>query len=157
MALSVRGRRGPVRHFPMVAEKFATVRPGFMRRSGAGVRRIRWPPFVDEVRVIARDDKVRRRLTPRFFIVLAVFLITVYLIQGYARGFVRMRSLQREITRVRQEIADLELRNEELERRIALYESDAFVERAAREELGLVNPGEIPVIVVDEAAVDLNP
>lgn len=65
-----------------------------------------------------------------------------------------MKALQRQIEHVQQDIRELEERNRELERRIALYDSDAFVERAAREELGLVNPGEIPVIVIDGASPD---
>lgn len=93
---------------------------------------------------------VRMKVTPRFFVVLAVFMLTVYLVFGYAQGFLRIRALRSEIERVERDIAELERRNEELRERITLYDSDAFVERTAREELGLVGPGEIPVFVIDE-------
>lgn len=98
------------------------------------------------------SQQVRMKITPRFFIVLAVLLLTVYLVYGYVQGFVRMRALRLQIEHVQRDIAELELRNAELQERIALYDSDAFIERAAREELGLVGPGEIPVIVIDAPA-----
>lgn len=101
------------------------------------------------MRAIPHVTTHRRKVTPRFFVVVAIFIVTLYLGYGYVKGFVRMRALHREVAQVQQQIAELEQRNLELERRIALYDSNAFVERAAREELGLVNPGEIPVIVVD--------
>lgn len=101
-----------------------------------------------------QDRPVRRKLTPRFFVVVAIFFVSVYLLYGYTRGYLRIRALRQQIAQVQQEIAELEERNRELEQRIALYESDAFIERAAREELGLVHPGEIPVIVIDSPGLD---
>lgn len=91
------------------------------------------------------------KVKPRFFIVVAIFLLTAYLLFGYARGFVRIRALRAQIEQVQQDVAELERRNAELQERLSMYDSDAFVERMAREELGLVGPGEIPVFVIDRS------
>lgn len=55
----------------------------------------------------------------------------------------RAAALQGEITLLRQ-------RQTELHGRIAYLRSDAYIESAAREQLGLIKPGETAVIVVVE-------
>ena len=92
----------------------------------------------------------RIRIKPRFFIVLGVLFLSVYLLYGYADGFLRMRAIRAELERVRQEIARYEALNAELRAELEHYNSDAYIERVAREELGLVKPGETRVIVIDD-------
>ncbi|MFS8572773.1 MAG: septum formation initiator family protein [Clostridia bacterium] len=100
-------------------------------------------------------DMVRKggriRVKPRFFVLLGVFFLTVYLVYGYVDGFRRMRAMRAELERVRAEIARYEALNAQLRKELEHYNSDAYIERVAREELGLVKPGETPVIVIEEA------
>jgi cell division protein FtsB len=56
--------------------------------------------------------------------------------------------LARQVEAMRREVAELREQNVELQRRIARYRSDAYIERVAREELNLVRPGDVPVIIV---------
>ncbi|MGI6605223.1 MAG: FtsB family cell division protein [bacterium] len=51
--------------------------------------------------------------------------------------------LKNRLAQVEREIAVTEQRSEELRREISYLESDAYIEKAAREQLGLVKPGEI--------------
>lgn len=46
-------------------------------------------------------------------------------------------------------IADMEAENSELAQKVQYMETDAWVEQAARDELGLVKPGEIILIPAD--------
>ncbi|MDI3538268.1 MAG: hypothetical protein PWP12_638 [Bacillota bacterium] len=51
--------------------------------------------------------------------------------------------LRAKLDRVNKEIVATQQRTEELRREIEYLKSDAYVEKVAREELGLVKPGEI--------------
>jgi cell division protein FtsB len=67
-------------------------------------------------------------------------------------GLRRWLELEREVKRVEQENRDLERENARMRREVrALTGDPAALERAAREDLGYVRPGEI-VLKLDEAA-----
>ena len=58
----------------------------------------------------------------------------------FGKGFVRHYHLKQKIA-LRHEIQAFELRNAEIRRQIEHYRSYEYIERVAREELGLVKPG----------------
>ncbi|OUM99454.1 MAG: hypothetical protein BAA04_08785 [Firmicutes bacterium ZCTH02-B6] len=93
----------------------------------------------------------RLRVKPRFFVLIGVFFLAVYLVYGYVDGFLRMRAMRAELERVRAEIQRYQELNAQLRAEIEHYNSDEYIERVAREELGLVKPGETPVIVIEGA------
>lgn len=98
---------------------------------------------------MARRRHPRIKLKPRFFLIVAVLLVTIHLVHGYVSGYIRMQALKAEIAAYEAAIAELEARNAELTHRLVDFTDDEFVERIAREQLRLIEPGEIPVIVVD--------
>jgi cell division protein FtsB len=55
---------------------------------------------------------------------------------------------ERRVADTRRQISDFETSNGELSRRIRTLESDVEIERLAREDLGLVRPGEEPYVLV---------
>ncbi len=66
--------------------------------------------------------------------------------QAYGRsGLARLVKLRGELQGLREECAGLRAANARLRAEVARYEEDpdAAIERAARDELGLVKPGEI--------------
>ena len=77
-------------------------------------------------------------LAPAFVLVLAATAQRA--LEGY--------QMARQVEVVRREVAELRQQNLELQGRIARYRSDAYVERVAREELNLVRPGDVAVIVI---------
>ncbi len=87
----------------------------------------------------------RLRLTPRFWLIVALATF-VYIAASYASGFLEVWRLRMEIRQVRAEIADTEARNQELRNELEYLQSDEYIEKVAREELGLVKPGETPVL-----------
>lgn len=64
---------------------------------------------------------------------------------------VQMVRIKQHEARLEREVAELEARNAALRAQQAFYSSDHYIERIAREELGLVKPGETGVIVVRRA------
>jgi cell division protein FtsB len=74
----------------------------------------------------------------------AFVLILVATAQRAVDGY----QMARQVDAARREVAELRQQNVELQARIARYRSDAYVERVAREELNLVRPGDVPVIVI---------
>src|SRR5262245_65509738 len=83
------------------------------------------------------------RLTrPGWIVVGALLLLTVMAIFG-DNGVLARRRLRGEMDTLVREVRALEAENERLSRAIAeLQEDPAVIERIAREELGLVRPGE---------------
>lgn len=87
----------------------------------------------------------RRRLTTRFWLIIGL-LVFGYAAVSYTTGFLEIWRLRQEIQRVELEIAATKTRNEQLRHELAYLQSDEYIEKVAREELGLVRPGETPVI-----------
>jgi cell division protein FtsB len=65
-----------------------------------------------------------------------------------AQRAVESYRMAQQVEAVRKEVAELRQRNVELQDLLARYRSDTYVEKIAREELNLVRPGDVPVIVI---------
>ncbi|MDI3280521.1 MAG: septum formation initiator family protein [Bacillota bacterium] len=83
-----------------------------------------------------------------------LLLLAAYLCFGYLTGLVSLVRVNAEIRRVEQEIAALERENARLAGQVKYMESPGYVEKVAREELGLVAPGEIRYRVAEPVAPD---
>ena len=98
---------------------------------------------------------MRRSWVPRLFAALVVALALGWLpFQLFGRsGLSRLIKLRAEVTALHAANAALRARNTTLRAELALYDDDALgaVERIARDELGLVKPGEIVFKVEDDA------
>ena len=83
------------------------------------------------------------RLTrPGWIVVAALLLLAVMAVFG-DNGVLALRRLRGEVDSLVREVRTLEAENERLSRAISeLQEDPAAIERIAREELGLVRPGE---------------
>lgn len=64
---------------------------------------------------------------------------------------------QRQVSEARNHLAALEAENERLEADVAALQTEAEVERLAREKLGYVRPGETAYVVLDPPASDQPP
>ncbi|BAS29397.1 FtsB family cell division protein [Limnochorda pilosa] len=99
----------------------------------------------------------RFKVTNRFF---ALLLTVVLLSLGirWIQGFVAQRGLEREMEALQADLDATRGRAAQLEAEVSEMRSDAYVERKAREELGLVKPGEERYQVVpaqeDESATE---
>ncbi len=89
-----------------------------------------------------------RRVVPRWagpaLIAGLVLLLAGVFGSAYWDGY----QLRREATRLVRERDELRRQNVQLREEIRLLHTPAYIERQAREQLGLVRPGEIAVILV---------
>ena len=85
----------------------------------------------------------------RLFCLIILFLV-VYLIFSFTRVFLAINRLEEEVRVAEKELKTLEQSNQELEEEIQLLHTDEYIERLAREKMGLVKEGEIPYILISE-------
>lgn len=102
----------------------------------------------------SRQRRIRRRRHGggrkwRTLLLLGLLVYFVYSSFGQLR---LMMELRRELSAVEQGIAAAQRRTEEIKAEIAYLRSDTYLEKIARQELGLVKPGEI--IFMPESSLD---
>ena len=89
---------------------------------------------------------------PRFsgtrLIFLAAACMVVYFLASGAANLVRSHQLTQEESSLQSQIDDLESRHERLVALEEYLESDEYIEAIAREQLGLVKPGETAFIAI---------
>ncbi len=61
---------------------------------------------------------------------------------SFGGQMVKMYNVQREITNIQEQMDELKVKNDALKKQLEQLNSDAYIEREAREKLGLVKPGE---------------
>lgn len=84
------------------------------------------------------------------FFVLLIILLLVFL-----PGFSKYQKLSSECKRLQQRIEELEGNNKQLEEKKYKLEHDIeYIERRAREKLGIVKKGEIPYKIIEEGGID---
>ncbi|MGM0438490.1 MAG: FtsB family cell division protein [Bacillota bacterium] len=79
-----------------------------------------------------------------------VFVILVISIFNFYTNHKKIDNLEAEINNLSQEIQEAKEKNEELNEKLVDVQSDEFIEKTARTKLGLVKPGEVLVIPVEE-------
>ncbi len=101
------------------------------------------------------DPALRRRKRLRLLAYTAAVLVGLGLAGLAVQAPLRSLVAQNErLDNVREEIAVLDRENEELDTRVTDLGTDAMIERLAREELGLVRPGEDAIVLVPPGSLD---
>jgi cell division protein FtsB len=81
-------------------------------------------------------------------LLLSALFFAIFLVSD--RGLLQLSKQRRQIARAREEVAQLEADNKRLEAEVAALRTDPrAVEKIAREELNLVKPGEIVILLPD--------
>ncbi len=86
-------------------------------------------------------------LVNKVFVVLAIPLLA-YLSFSTAKKALEVYQLNQQAASIRQDIAQLKDRNAELRRQMEYVQSMDYVEKVAREQLNLVKPDDIPLVLV---------
>ncbi len=94
-------------------------------------------------RSASRPDRVRPQRKVRLGRLLAVIFLA-WAVFLFAAQEVRMVRLRAEEAGIRAEINRLQAENEALAAQLKQVQSDEYIEKVAREQLGLVKEGEIP-------------
>jgi cell division protein FtsB len=95
--------------------------------------------------VAAAEARRRRRITGRTLALVIVVGALLFAAMYPLRAYLNERSA---ITTLEQQVSDLRRTNADLDRRIAQVHDPQYIERLARECLGMIKPGEIPFVVV---------
>jgi len=85
---------------------------------------------------------IKKKLFFRTGMVLILFLALVLGFYSY-----RLHLLNRERAEVEEELSEYRRKEEELQEQIEQWKQEDFIEKKARQELGLVKPGETMIIM----------
>lgn len=79
---------------------------------------------------------------------LVLVLLLGYLAVSLGGQFNRLAGMQRNVDQIQQQVQELKEKNAALREELRMVQSDAYIEKTAREKLGLVKPGETRVVPV---------
>ena len=99
-----------------------------------------------EVKNMAQDLKGKGKTKLSFGGVFFLVLV-LWVSFHFGRNALENYKLKQQISALQKQLEVLELRGAELEKEIKEWQSPENVERIAREELGLVKPGEVMYII----------
>ncbi|MBU4128816.1 septum formation initiator family protein [bacterium] len=86
----------------------------------------------------------RKGKRPSKVILIAIFLLIFFLAYLFISGYLDLRKVGQRLARIEEENKKLARENKRLEEEIKALEGDPFyIEKIAREELGMVKKGEI--------------
>ncbi len=89
-----------------------------------------------------------RHRFPRWVVPLLALAVGALLLHAYGASTLTAYRMRREAARLERQVQALRRENAQLREEIRRLHTPAYIERLAREQLGLVRPGEIPVILV---------
>lgn len=90
-----------------------------------------------------------RQISPMQILLLLVLTVALYFAAAFAGELIASQRISSQVQSISLDIARLKTDNERLKSQVAEAKTDAFVEQEARDRLGLVRPGDIPVVVVN--------
>ena len=90
-----------------------------------------------------------RRISPMQILLLLVLTVALYFAAAFAGELIDSHRIGQQVASLSADIDRLRAENIRLKGEVNEASSDAFVERQAREELGLVRPGDVPVVIAN--------
>jgi len=95
--------------------------------------------------------KSQRVLSTPKIVAIVTFTLVAVLSVDFGRKALDNYNNQRQVEWLRRQVQEEQDTNQALQDRLEYVESDAYVEEVARESLGLVKAGEVPVVVVHQS------
>jgi len=86
-----------------------------------------------------KNKKLKYKLKGPSVIILILLGMIFY---SFGGQMVKMYNVQQEITNIQEQMNQLKVNNDTLKKQLEQLNSEAYIEREAREKLGLVKPGE---------------
>ncbi len=83
-----------------------------------------------------------------------VILLIAYLVHTLSAQYIGIRKARAEENRIRTQIEQMEEENQRLREELKMMQRDEYIEKAAREELGLIKSGEIMFVDVNYGSDD---
>ncbi|MHB8619457.1 MAG: septum formation initiator family protein [Chloroflexota bacterium] len=82
-------------------------------------------------------------------LLLLVLTVSLYFAAAFTNEMLDAQQIDHQVTALDANITLLRARNQELQAKVRDAQTAAFAEREARDKLGLIKPGDVPVIVVN--------
>ncbi|NLI11557.1 MAG: septum formation initiator family protein [Peptococcaceae bacterium] len=79
---------------------------------------------------------------------IGVFLLA-YMAFSFYGQFNKLANMRKDVSNIQQQVQDLQQKNATLREELRMVQSDAYIEKTAREKIGLIKPGETRVIPVE--------
>ena len=89
-----------------------------------------------------------RHRSPRLYIVLLVILCVLF-VAGYLQRLSTLESIRQQVAEMRESVAASEQRRANLEEHLAQVQDPYYLALMARDDIGLVQEGDLPVVVYD--------
>lgn len=111
--------------------------------------------YVEQAQQARKKAEIRRRIRARqvkrrkLIVLGGILCLVLSLLFGYASGAVRIFQLRDQIADTQKEIMQVSEEIARLEQKKLAVESPEYVEKMAREKLGLVKPGEVKYIITE--------
>ncbi len=99
----------------------------------------------DKVVKLATQQQTRKRKKVKFKLKgpsVILLILLGFIFYSFGGQMVEMYNVRHEIQKIQEQMDELRLKNADLRKQIEQLNSDAYIEREAREKLGLVKPGE---------------
>jgi len=80
---------------------------------------------------------------------IVIILLAVYLAYTLTTQYITIRKVRAEEAAIRAQIEEIKKENERLKEELDMLQSDEYIERIARERLGLIKSGEIMFVDVN--------
>jgi cell division protein FtsL len=80
---------------------------------------------------------------------IVMILLAVYLAYSLTAQYITIRNARAQEARIQAQIEEIKKENEKLKDEIERMQSDEYIERIARERLGLIKPGEYMFVDVN--------
>lgn len=84
----------------------------------------------------------------RIPVLVGVFLLA-YMAFSFYSQFNKLANMRNDVSSIQQQMNDLQQKNASLREELRMVQSDAYIEKTAREKIGLIKPGETRVIPVE--------
>lgn len=75
-------------------------------------------------------------------------LLLVYLVISFCSQFSKLSIMQRDVSSIQQQVQEMQQKNAALREDLRQAQSDAYIEKTAREKIGLVKAGETRIVTV---------
>lgn len=75
-------------------------------------------------------------------------LLLVYLVISFCTQFSKLSVMQRDVQNIQLQVQEMQQKNAALRDELRLAQSDAYIEKVAREKIGLVKQGETRIVTV---------
>jgi len=85
---------------------------------------------------------------PRWLLPLVLVATLILILNAFGSSYLTVYRLRRDADRLGREVQVLRRENAQLREEIRRLHTPEYIERLAREQFGLVRPGEIPVLLI---------